>query len=190
MDTYTAFERAIASTEGVIKGLRSPDLDAATPCTEWSVRDLLNHVVGTLWLASGLFADRTPRHAVAPGGLPDGDLVGDRPAEAYAEAAAAALDAAAIDGTFERVHSTPAGDMPGAALAGFTTMDVLVHGWDLATATGQDLSLDDDLVAAVMAFARQAITDDRRAPLIGPAVRPAKKASATDKLVAFLGRTP
>ncbi len=190
MDTYTAFERAVASTEGVIKGLRRSDLDAATPCTEWTVRDLLNHVVGTLWLASGLFADRKPRHAVVPGGLPDTDVVGDRPAEAYAEAAAAALEAASIDGTLERIHKTPAGEMPGAALAGFTTMDVLVHGWDLAKATGQDSSLDADLVAHVTGFAHQAITDDRRAPVIGPEVPAGKKATATDKLVAFLGRTP
>lgn len=190
MDPYTALERAVASTERIVKGLRRKDLTAATPCTEWNVKQLTNHVVGTLWLADGLFNDRKPRYAVAPGALPASDLVKDDPTRAYAKAARVALDAAAVQGTIERVHVTPLGDMPGAALAGFTTLDVLVHGWDLAVATGQDAELEDDIVGYVTAFAKQAITDASRAPTIGPAVRAPKGATATQKLVAYLGRRP
>ena len=65
---------------------------------------------------------------------PPGDLAGDDPAAAYAEAAAAALAAAAAGDALTRVHVTPLGEMPGPGLAGFTTLDVLVHGWDLARA--------------------------------------------------------
>ena len=190
MDPYTALERAVSSTEAIVKGIRKKDLASPTPCSEWNVKQLLNHVVGTLWLADGLFNDRKPRYAVAPGALPKSDLVGDDPSKAYAKASRAALDAASAEGTIERVHNTPLGDMPGSALAGFTTMDVLVHGWDLARATGQDEDLDDDIVRFVTAFAKQAITDASRAPTIGPAVRAPKGATPTQKLVAYLGRTP
>jgi uncharacterized protein (TIGR03086 family) len=190
MDPYTALERAVSSTERVVKGIRRKDLTSPTPCSEWNVKQLMNHVVGTLWLADGLFNDRKPRCAVAPGALPKSDLVGDDPARAYAKASRVALDAAAVDGTIERTHGTPLGDMPGFALAGFTTMDVLVHGWDLAVATGQDAEFDDDIVAFVTAFAKQAITDASRAPTIAPAVRAPKGSTPTQKLVAYLGRKP
>lgn len=190
MDTYDAFDRAVASTATVVKGVPGTMLDASTPCREWTVRDLLNHVVATLWLADALFADAQPEHPLAPGGLPAADLIGPDPAAAYAEAAAAALASARADGALASAHQTPIGKMPGEALAGFTTMDVFVHGWDLARATGQDAAFDPDLTEYVLTVARQAITDDRRAPAIGPEVPAAEHAPAMDRLVAYLGREP
>jgi uncharacterized protein (TIGR03086 family) len=190
MDLFTAFDRAVASTADVVKATPAGQMSAPTPCTEWSVRALLNHVIGTLWLAAGLFSDQAPRYPMAPGGLPPGDLAGEDPAAAYAEAAAAALAAAAAGDVLTRVHVTPLGDMPGPALAGFTTLDVLVHGWDLATATGQPADLDGRLAAHVLGFAEQAITPPTRAPRIGPAVPVAPVAPVTQRLVAFLGRKP
>ena len=189
MELFTAFDRAIASTADVVKATPAGLMSARTPCTEWDVRALLNHVIGTLWLAEGLLADQAPRYPMAPGGLPPGDLAGDDPAAAYAEAAAAALAAAEGD-ALTRGHVTPLGEMPGPALAGFTTLDILVHGWDLAKATGQPATLDDTLAAHVLTFAEQAITPGSRAPRIGPAVPVAVDAPLTERLVAFLGRQP
>ena len=189
MELYEAFDRTVASTAGIVKTVRHDQAGAPTPCTEWRVQDLLNHVIGTLWLSEALFSDRAPRYPMAPGGLPGADLAGQDPAAAYAEASAAAL-AAAMGDTLTRMHATPLGDMPGPALAGFTTLDILVHGWDLAKATGQPAALDDTLAAHVLAFAEQAITPDTRAPRIGPALPAAVDAPLTDRLVAFLGRQP
>src|SRR6516162_159600 len=121
MELYEAFDRAVASTAGIVETVRPDQADAPTPCTEWDVRDLLNHIIGTLWLSEALLSDQPPRHPMAPGGLPGTDL-------------------------------------PGPALAGFTTLDILVHGWDLARATSQPTALDDILAAHVLAFAEQAIT--------------------------------
>jgi uncharacterized protein (TIGR03086 family) len=190
MELYEAFDRAVASTAGIVKTVRPDQADAPTPCTEWDVRDLLNHIIGTLWLSEALLSDHAPRHPMAPGGLPGTDLAGQDPAAAYAEAAAAALTAASAGDTLTRVHTTPLGDMPGPALAGFTTLDIVVHGWDLAQATGQPAALDDTLATHVLAFAEQAITPGSRAPRIGPAVPVAADAPLTDRLVAFLGRQP
>src|SRR5215831_14314033 len=157
---------------------------------ESDVRDLLNHVIGTLWLSEALFTGRAPRYPMAPGALPPADLAGDDPAAAYAKACAAALTAAAADDNLTRVHPTPLGDMPGPALAGFTTLDILVHGWDLAKATGQPAGLDDALATHALAFAEQAITTGTRTPRIGPALPVAADAPLTDRLVAFMGRQP
>lgn len=190
MELYEAFDRAITSTAAIVKTVRPDQVGAPTPCTEWDVRDLLNHVIGTLWLSEALFTDRAPRYPMAPGGLPGTDLAGEDPAAAYTDASAAALTAASAGDTLTRVHTTPLGDMPGPALAGFTTLDMAVHGWDLAKATGQAAELDDTVAAHVLAFAEQAITPDLRAPRLGPAVPVPAGSPLTSRLVAFLGRRP
>ena len=191
MDLFPAFERAVISTADIVKATPAGQLGAPTPCTEWDVRALLSHVIGTLWLTEGLLADRAPRYPMAPGGLPAADLAGEDPAEAYAEAAAAALAAAGTGNALTRVHLTPLGEMPGPALAGFSTLDILVHGWDLARATGQPADLDGRLAAHVLGFAEQALaTPESRAGRIGPALQAADAAPVTDRLAAFLGRQP
>ena len=191
MELLTAFEGAVASTAEIVKSTPVGEMGEPTPCAEWDVRALLNHVIGTLWLAEGLLADQPPRYAMAPGGLPPRDLAGDDPAVAYAEASAAALAAAAGGDALTRIHVTPLGEMPGPGLAGFTTLDILVHGWDLAKATGQPTDLDGRLAAHVLDFAAQALaTPDSRAGRIGPAVPAAADAPVTSRLAAFLGRHP
>jgi len=190
METFTAFEYAVTSTAEIIKDVRPGQATARTPCTEWDVRTLLGHVIGTLWLTEGLFTGQPPRYQMAPGGLPEADLGRDDPAAAYAEASAAALAAVGAGDALTRVHDTPLGDMPGPVLAGFSTLDITVHGWDLARATGQPADLDGRLAAHVLAFAEQAITPDTRAPRIGPARPVPADAPVTERLVAFLGRQP
>src|SRR5215831_20341858 len=115
MELYEAFDRAVASTAGIVKAVRPDQAGASTPCTEWDVQDLLNHIIGTLWLSEALLSDGVPRHPMAPGGLPGTDLAGDDPAAAYADASAAALTAAGAGDTLSRVHATALGDMPGPA---------------------------------------------------------------------------
>jgi len=190
MELYAAFEQAVASTAEIVKGVRTGQMAAPTPCTEWDVRALHNHVIGTLWLSEALFTDHAPRHPMAPGGLPGTDLADGDPSAAYAEASAAALAAAGTGDAITRLHVTPLGDMPGPVLSGFTTLDILVHGWDLAKATGQPPALETDLARHVLAFAQQALTEETRAGRIGPAVAVPADAPVTDRLAGFLGRQP
>ena len=185
----TTMEQACASTDRIVERVTPDHYDLATPCAEWNTRALLNHLLGTLALGAGLLGDVEPAVNMVPGGLPDADLAGGDPAKAYRVGVDELL--VATRGTaLTRVHATPLGDMPGSVLGGFTTLDIAVHGWDLARATGQQANLDDDLAGEVLAFARQAITDTTRAPRIGPEVAARPGASATDRLVAFLGRRP
>jgi uncharacterized protein (TIGR03086 family) len=185
----TTMQRACASTERIVEAVSTEHYELATPCAEWDTRALLNHILGTLALGAGLLADVAPAVRMAPGSLPDADLVGDDPLKAYRVGVDGLLAAAGGD-ALTRSHSTPLGEMPGSVLGGFTTLDVAVHGWDLAKATGQRAELDDDLADEVLAFARQTITDATRVPRIGPEVTAGPGASATDRLVAFLGRHP
>jgi uncharacterized protein (TIGR03086 family) len=180
---------ACASTDRILEGVTAEHYDRATPCVDWDTRALLNHVLGTLALGAALLGDVEPTVRMVPGSLPDGDLVGDDPLKAYRVGVDGLLTAAGGD-ALSRSHATPLGDMPGTVLGGFTTLDIAVHGWDLAKATGQHAELDDGLADDVFAFARQTITDATRAPRIGPEVAAGPHASATDRLVAFLGRRP
>jgi len=188
MDAQT-MAAACRSTQRFVENVRDDQLPLATPCREWDVRSLLNHLVGTLALGEALMSDSMPPSAIEPGGLPADDLLGDDPVTAYRTGVDALLAAATSD-AFTRMHTTPMGEMPGVMLGGFTTLDIAVHGWDLATATGQHPTLDDALAGEILAFARQTITDDTRAPRIDPAVVIASTASVTDQLIGFLGRTP
>ncbi len=190
MDTYQALDAAISSTRPIVEGTTATQLGRPTPCTEWDVRALLNHVVGSFWLEQALLTGAPPPYGMGAGALPDADLVGERPIAAYEEAADAAKAAASGPGALETSHQTPIGEMPGAALAGFASLDVLVHGWDLARATGRSASFDEELVAHCFGFAQQAIGDQMRGPLIGPAVPVPDSAPTIDRLVGFMGRRP
>lgn len=191
MDTYEAFEQAVRATESIVKGIATDQLDNPTPCTEWSVRDVLNHAVGTLYLHESLVTDSPAPYGMRPAQLPDRDLVGDNPLTAYRAASASVLAAMRRPGAIDQPHATPLGDLPGSVLAGFTTMDMYVHGWDLARATGQpDASFDPALAEHILGFVQQAITDESRGLGIGAAVTVPDDAPVVDRLVGFLGRTP
>ncbi|MGQ0805239.1 MAG: TIGR03086 family metal-binding protein [Actinomycetota bacterium] len=190
MDTYKALDAAISSTHPIVAGTTPAHFDRPTPCAAWDVRELLNHIVGTLWLEHALLTDAPPPHSLGPGGLPDTDLVGDNPIAAYEAGADAARAAASAPGALEASHQTPLGEMPAAGLASFASLDLLVHGWDLAQATGQSASFDEALVAHCFGFAQQAITDQTRGPLIGPPVPVPDAAPTIDRLVGFMGRRP
>ncbi|HEY3904149.1 MAG TPA: TIGR03086 family metal-binding protein [Streptosporangiaceae bacterium] len=191
MESYAAFEQAVMSTAGIVKLVRQDQMTAPTPCSEWDVRALLNHVIGTLWLGQALLGDSEPRYAMAPGGLPDTDLAGTDPAAAYSVASGAALAAASDGDALTRLHVTPLGEMPGPILAGFTTLDIFVHGWDLAKAIGQPVVLDDAVADHVLGFAQQALgSEEMRAGRIGLALAVPETASVGDRLAGFLGRQP
>jgi len=107
-----------------------------TPCTDWNVRDLVNHVaVGNFAFASILRGE--PR--AAPGAPPGSvrDLL-----KAYRDSAAAVLDAFRQPGVLEQVFTVPFGPVPGIVALHLRITEILVHGWDLARATGQGFTSD------------------------------------------------
>ena len=179
------------STDRVVSNVTEAHFALPTPCAEWNVQQLANHLLATLHLGRALLSDEMPTIQSGPGQVPADDLIGDDLVSSYRTGAAALVAATTADAV-NRMHVTPLGEMPGAGLAGFTALDVLVHGWDLAKATGQATTLDDGLAVQLLGFAQQAISDETgtRAPLIGPPIAAAADADPTAMLVAFLGRKP
>ena len=91
---------------------------------------------------------------------------------------------------FDRTIVSPLGEVTGDTFARFVAFDALIHGWDLAHATGQSWSPSDELVAAVGAFARDAIAPDMRdGQTFKVATQASDDAGPLERLVAFSGRS-
>jgi uncharacterized protein (TIGR03086 family) len=177
IDMYrTATTRAMDVAEGV----RSEQLGDPTPCADWTVQDLLDHLAsGTAFLAGALGAEPTEP---APGSS----------AADLSAGITRCLDRMRDPAALEHRSPSPLGfEWSGLEATAGTAMDVLVHTWDLATATGQDATLDPAVVAACIAMFLPAMPEAGRAGrIIGPAVEVGEGASPQDQLLAALGRRP
>ena len=179
---------ALDLTLPLVAATRDEQWSAATPCTEWSVHDLVNHLVaGNLMFAALLGGERLP-----PPGTPtswSGDQLGDQPAAAFRASADAVVAAFAQPGVLEREVTVPFGTVPGVVAFHLRLTEVLVHGWDLARATGQTVTFPDDVVEQELDFTRTALPDvpSTRRPFAAPQDVP-DDAPALDRLAALLGR--
>jgi uncharacterized protein (TIGR03086 family) len=173
------YRRATDHAIGVAARVGSEQLGDPTPCSAWNVQDLLDHLTGTEYLLAALEQrEPTPRRGAT--------------AADYEMGVAAVLEGLAAPGALDWTCMSPLGfEWPvGQAVAG-TFMDVLVHTFDLARATGQDERLDPDMVEVCIAmFLPDMPERGRQAGIVGPAVPIGPGASPQDVLLAAMGRTP
>lgn len=167
----------------VASGISTDDLDRPTPCADFSVRGVLGHMIGGATQFAAAFRGTPPPDV--PSDVADGPDVVARAGEALEGLVGAIRSPGALD----RTVAAPFGEMPGDAFARFVVLDGLVHGWDLATATGQAYAPTDALVAAVDEFAHQAIAPAMRdGDTFAAAVEAPESASPIERLAAFTGR--
>jgi uncharacterized protein (TIGR03086 family) len=179
-------ECAFDTTGRIVAGVRPDQLSEPTPCKEWDVRTLLGHVTGVVTRFGS-----TARRESPPDQEPT-DEIADDYAGAFRAAAESTLAAWASPGALDGTCRLPIGlELPATAAASINVVDTLVHGWDMASATGQSVTIDPALAAAALEFCQQAITDDiRNSGSFGPILPVADDAPPTDRLVGFLGRQP
>ena len=187
MELDQLLERTMESTGRIVAGLTPEQFSLPTPCSEWVVRDVLNHIIGGNFFFAKVAAGEKLEVPSEPR-----DLVGDDPATAYAQGAKLALEAWRAPGVAERIVHMPVGDMPGAFGTGLHFMDHLVHGWDIAKATGQEDLVDQELAEAAYGLVHGNIGDDlrRAGGPFGPEVEAPEGCSPIERLVAYLGRRP
>jgi uncharacterized protein (TIGR03086 family) len=173
-------ERAFHQVQTVVDGVQRDQMNAATPCTEWDVRALLNHMTGNVIM----FADALTQ----PGPPAEGDIVGDDPSRVFRDAAERTLTAWRKPGATQRTLSLPFGDLPGAMGIRINLMDAYVHGLDLAVATAQEEKVDPELSETALVLVPQMGLDARMPGLYGPEVRCPESVPAHRRLLAFLGR--
>jgi uncharacterized protein (TIGR03086 family) len=183
MDPRRQLDAILPLLDDLVAGLTPDDLHAATPCARFDVSDVLAHMVGGATVFAAAFrGDPTPP---SDGAAPPHDLVA-----AFPEAMLRLAAAVRSPGAMERTIASPFGEMPGETFARLVALDGLVHGWDLAIASGQPYDPPADVVAAVEAFARDAITDDLRdGDTFAVASDPGPEATRLERVVAFTGRT-
>ena len=180
MDVVDALEQTFSHARSVIAGVRADQHDEKTPCVEWTVRDLLAHMIGVV---AGL-------GSAAAGAPAEPFELADDPAAQFEAASTAALAAWRQPGALDRVIDAGPGPMPGHTLAAINLLDTATHTWDLAIATDQPAALPDDVAAAALDASRMIVNDQLRPGRFGPEQPAPSGATSTEQLIAFLGRTP
>lgn len=183
VDVIDALEAALATTGTLVAGIAATQWSAPTPCPGWDVRTLTNHLVGGLRIFT---AQLTGIHAA---GEHEDDWLGDSPAAAYTAAAAAVLAAWRTPGVMARTLSLSLGDVPAPLGSVIELTEVVVHGLDVALATGQEDRVDAGQSIALHELMLGMGMDPFRVPgVFGPAVPVPADTPAHRQLLAFLGR--
>ena len=179
----SSLEQLVLGFEQLIAGVRDDQWTGATPCTDWNVRNLVNHVVrGNRLFGAAL------RGAPAPPAEPS-DALGDDPVAAYRAASAEMLEALRQPGVMDLAVTIPFGTVPAPVALHLRNTELLVHGWDLARATGQQMAFPEDVAEQELQFSRGAISQipPGRTPF-GPSQPVPEDAPAIDRLAGLLGR--
>jgi len=177
MDGARQLDELMPLLHGLVDRISPEQLDDPTPCVNFSVTGVLEHMIG----GATMFA------AAYRGELPATPDTAD-PLAAFGPALSDLAAAITAPGALERTVAAPFGDVEGETFARFVVLDGLVHGWDLATATGQRYDPPDALVDAAEAFARQTLDPLRDGVTFGTSVQPPVDATRIEILAAFTGR--
>jgi uncharacterized protein (TIGR03086 family) len=168
-----------------VHAVKDDQWHAPTPCREWDVRDLVNHiVVEQLWVAP-LMSGET---VASVGDRFDGDQLGDDPVAAWDAASVAAQEALTAPGAIDRTVHLSFGDVPATVYVQQLASDLAIHAWDLARGINADDRLDPDLVAAVRTWTEPQRREMEASGLFDPPVPVGPDADPQTALLALFGR--
>lgn len=179
------YVRAMVATRRYLDAVRADQWHAPTPCSEWDVRQIANHLIGENLWAGELFRGRTIGEV---GASLDGDLAGDDPAAAYRTSVDVADRAVSAPGAMEATCHLSFGDYPGSDYAAQLFMDTVIHGWDVARATGQDTRIEPELAAVCLPVAERLTSQFRAAGVFGEDLPVESDADPQTRLLALVGR--
>jgi uncharacterized protein (TIGR03086 family) len=181
------YRQSVTAFADRVARIRPDQWTGPTPCRDWDVRTLVNHVVYEQRWSVPLFAGATIAEV---GDQFEGDLLGDDPQGAAAAAAEAAQAAVQEPGVLDRTVHLSFGETPATEYLYQLFADHLIHGWDLAVGTGQDRTLDPEALRAVAEWFASNEEGYRSSGAIGPRIDLPDDASAQDRLLAAFGRDP
>lgn len=181
--------RALDATGELIAAVGEGQWSNPSPCPEFNVRALVNHLVFGSRMFAGILRGEPPPSLEDLTRLRAIDQLGDDPLKAHGDAGAELQAAFGQPNILERPFWSPMGVAPGAVLLHLRITEELVHGWDLAHATAQPARLPEDLAEDELAFSRSQLdVNVPRTYRFGEAQPVADDAPAIDRLAAFLGR--
>ena len=188
MDLAELFSRSVDGFTVRVRQVEPDQWTKPTPCTEWDVRALVNHVVGEqLWMPP-LFHGNTVAEV---GDRFDGDLLGDDPVATAVRAADGARATVDQPGALARTVHLSFGETPAEVYLRQLLADHLVHAWDLSVAIGVDRLLDPGAVHESAVWFADQEDGYRASGVIGPRLVADDPAAAEqDRLIAAFGRDP
>jgi uncharacterized protein (TIGR03086 family) len=187
MDLVEAYRRSLTEFTDRVRLVRPDQWTGPTPCADWDVRTLVNHLVYENRWCVPLLAGAT---IAGIGTRFDGDLLGADPAAAADDATKQAEAAVAEPGALTRTVHLSFGDTPSEEYVRQLLADHLIHAWDLAAAIGADRALDPQVVQVCAGWFAEREEPYRQAGAIGPRVNLSSPAGEQDRLVAAFGRDP
>ena len=174
LDLLDLYERASAWTASKVAG--AGQLDADTPCDEWDVRTLMNHMLDT----QNYFVSSARGEKASPPSPTPPKLLSDVPVADFERARDEMIKTFSEPGVIDKTGPS----------LGIAFSDQLLHGWDLAKSTAQDTTMPDRLPEAAYQMIHGRFTDDQRKGIFKPEIPVAADAPAQDKLLAYTGRDP
>lgn len=190
--TISLLDKGHAWTAEQIAAITTEDLTALTPCPPWNLRRLLDHLLEMLMV----IAHATEGHPFDPGRRDNGPLAatiptpGEEPAAAFETVTGRLAAAWRRPGALDQTCELSFGAVPASVVAGIQLLEVVVHGWDIACTIGRPTRIPDDLANAVHAFAQGAVVTGKRGTAFADPLDVAHPRSASDRLLAYLGRVP
>lgn len=177
---------AAARVNDVVTAIPSDRWNEPSPCTKWTVRDVLNHLTSEhLWVPHLLSGETVQ----AVGAQYEGDVLGADAVSAWTSAITASLMAWADLDTCERRVHTSMGQIPAHEYAHQMLIDLTVHGWDLAQGAHVGFEPHPAAVEQSLAYEAPRVGQSVVAGLFRPAL-PAVSSHPMDRLLALLGRDP
>ena len=185
-DQAALHRRAVEEFGARVNAVAGDQWELPTPCSDWKVRQLVNHLVYENRWTVPLMGGSTLAEV---GDRYEGDLLGDDPKGAWEAASAEAVAAVQAEGALERVVDLSSGPTPAVDYVWQLFADHLVHAWDLARAIGADERLDPELVEACAGWfaAREELY--RSIGAVGPRAETPPDADAQTRLLAAFGRS-
>ncbi|MFI1399916.1 TIGR03086 family metal-binding protein [Streptomyces sp. NPDC020681] len=169
-----------------VHAVRADQWDDPTPCTEWSVRDLVNHLTAEQLWVPDLVSDGASIEDI--GDAYDGDVLGRHPRATWDAAARDARKAFGEPGALARTVELSYGETPVVAYCAQMITDAVVHSWDLARAIGAPERLPDALVIFALDEVTPYASALAKTGLFAPPIEPPPGDSHQTRLLALLGR--
>ncbi|MGH2815964.1 MAG: TIGR03086 family metal-binding protein [Actinomycetota bacterium] len=185
-DQAALHRRAVEEFDERVRAVGDDQWELPTPCSDWNVRQLVNHLVYENRWTVPLMEGSTIAEV---GDRYEGDLLGDDPRGAWDESSKEAVQSVLADGALERVVGLSSGPTPAREYVSQLFADHLVHAWDLARAVGADERLDPELVDACARWFAEMEDGYRSSGAIGPRPEMPPGADAQARLLAAFGRT-
>lgn len=184
-DPLGTLDVSLKDLQQVVASLDDSEMDTITNCEPWTVRQLASHALNNQLLWAGLVTDNALVSVEdTMGAVP---IVGDLVPVA-GDVGARTLALWNTEGVLEKMHATPAGDLPGGVVILFATIDAFAHAWDLSSSVGRRYEFSDASTPTIEAIIDATADGALALGLIAPATDAPEDANETEQLMARIGR--